>query len=868
MKTTAMRRREFLKLAGLGAAAAAMPPSLFGAWPPEIAEDAPRPNILWISAEDLSPTMGCYGDDYATTPKLDAFAAEGVRYDRAFAHAPVCAPARSGLITGMYSTSIGTTWMRCGGVPPWQARCFPEYLRAAGYFCTNNAKTDYQFGVPASAWHMCSGQAHWKHRRRKDQPFFAVFNLGVTHESSTRRFKPGQQFDHDPAEAPVPPYYPDTQIVRENLACYYDRVQSLDGQVQGILDELEADGLAENTVVWFWGDHGWGLTRGKRWVYDSGIRVPLVIRVPEKFRKWAGGGSAGAVSPGRAEGEIVSFIDFAPTMLSLAGVQVPEHMQGQAFLGPQKAPPRDYAFAARDRMDETYDFIRAVRDKKYKYIRNYMPWLTRGLNIDYMDRTPILQEMRRLHEAGKLEDGPQMQFFEPTKPVRELYDIEADPHEVHNLADQPKYAEVVERMDGALKAWMKRIGDVGFIPESDFDAMKDRSRTGDPVFTPAKKADDGTVAVTLSCPTKGASIVYRVDEAPDLSGEGKEGGPVILPARKATIHGGGARKSGNAITHYKGKDTTLSWTVRLPKPGKVPVYLLQANAGTGGSEYELSVGDRTLKGTIRHTDDWDEFLCVKVGEVDVPEAGKVTVTIRPTKQVEGRLGNIQGVVLYGDEDVAKAFRRVTRPWALYTEPVGVKPGERITAKACRIGYGDSGTVSYNYGDPATRPGPSGDPEVFWREEVDRSGMLDRCRALKAYDGRWGEGVELFIKSLADEASPVRYWAVVGLQHGCEGDGQIARAAEAVAPLLKDDSDAVRVAAAEAFCTWGRCDAGLPVLVDVLRNGPNSAPRFAAWALWHIGEKARPALAEMEKGAAGGRYPNAVLKRVVARLKKG
>ncbi|MGB2822641.1 MAG: sulfatase, partial [Phycisphaerae bacterium] len=512
MKAQNMRRREFLKAVGIGAAAAVMPRRACAA-ARAAGKDSPRPNIVWISAEDISPTVGCYGDKYATTPNLDKFASQGVRYDAAFAHAPVCAPARSGIITGMYPTRIGTTWMRCRGVPPVEARCFPEYLRAAGYYCTNSSKTDYQFAPPRSAWDESSGGAHFRKRRQKDQPFFAVFNFTVSHESSTRRWTPGKQ-EHDPAKAPLPPYYPDTPIVRQNIACYYDKMSQLDSQIRRVLDELEADGLAENTIVWFWGDHGWGLTRGKRWIYDSGLRVPLMVRVPSKLRAWAGAGDAKAVAPGRAEKELVSFIDFAPTVLSLAGVPIPPHMQGQAFLGPQKAArPREYIFGARDRMDETYDCIRCLRDKRFKYIRNFMPYVTRGQHIAYMDRTPILQEMRRLHAAGELKPGPQMQYFEPTKPVHELYDTVADPHEVNNLAGEAKYRDVLERMNKALKQFMLDIGDVGLIPEPDFDAMKGGGATAAPAFSVAPAGEGKAATVTISCPTPGASITYQVVKA-------------------------------------------------------------------------------------------------------------------------------------------------------------------------------------------------------------------------------------------------------------------------------------------------------------------------------------------------------------------
>ncbi|MCD6304156.1 MAG: sulfatase-like hydrolase/transferase, partial [Planctomycetes bacterium] len=639
--TTKLPRREFLKAAGLGAAALAMPRELLsGPGGP-----GRLPNVLWISVEDISPTLGCYGDKYATTPNLDRFASQGVRYEWAFTHAPVCAPARSGIITGMYPTTIGTTWMRCRGVPPAEARCFPEYLRAAGYYCANNSKTDYQFAAPITAWDECSRHAHWRNRPSKDQPFFAVFNLTVTHESSTRNFKPGQKFQHDPAKAPLPPYWPDTPLVRQNVACYYDRMSELDAQAQKILDELEADGLADDTIVWFWGDHGWGLTRGKRWIYDSGIRVPLLVRVPPKYRKWAGCGDEETVAPGRVEQDFARFLDFAPTMLSLAGVPIPPHMQGRAFLGPQKAKPPRFIFAARDRMDETLDCIRCVRDKRYKLIRNFMPYLSRAQHIEYMDRTPILQEMRRLYAAGKLKPGPQMQYFEPTKPVFELYDVIADPDEVHNLAGRAEYKAVVERMNRWLEDKMKAIGDVGLIPEPDFDEMKGGGTTAPPTIMPGKPTADGTVRVTLTCPTRGASIAYRIIRR--TGGARGGSGQVVLSAEDAKIHGRGAKKGRDAIISWRGKNTSVSWSVTLTGSGKRNVWLRQANAGPGGSQFELAVGDQKLTGTIRHTKSWNDYTWVKVGQIELPAAGTHELTIRPIKQVGGRLGNVAAVAIGG-----------------------------------------------------------------------------------------------------------------------------------------------------------------------------------------------------------------------------
>ncbi|MFQ6036321.1 MAG: sulfatase-like hydrolase/transferase, partial [Sedimentisphaerales bacterium] len=490
-----------------------------------------NPNILWVSCEDISPDLGCYGDRYAVTPNIDKLAAEGVRYTNVYTNAGVCAPSRSGIITGMYPTTIGTHHMRCKGVPPAEVKCFSEYLRKAGYYCTNNVKTDYQFDPPMTAWDESSKKAHWR-GRTEGQPFFAVFNFTISHESKIRdrskgmlkrlaALKPHEK--HDPAKIrrrDLPPYYPDTPVVRKDWAQYYDIITLMDKQVGDILRQLEEDGLAEDTIVWFWGDHGRGLPRAKRWVYDSGIHVPLIIRVPDKWRKLAMPDNPNALRPGTVNDDLIAFIDFAPTMLSLAGVKIPEHIQGRAFLGSQKAKPREYIFAARDRMDEAYDIIRAVRDKRYKYIRNYMPHLPRSQDIEYMNQMPTMQEMRRLNAEGKLK-GPQIQYFEPTKPVEELYDTVADPHEVKNLAGVPKYKNVLERMRKVHQEWMRQTSDVGLIPEPQFDEMKRPGgkwqKTAEPMFFQAAKTDENYAPVTLFCPTAGASIAYRIDARPERS---------------------------------------------------------------------------------------------------------------------------------------------------------------------------------------------------------------------------------------------------------------------------------------------------------------------------------------------------------------
>ncbi|MBN1492497.1 MAG: sulfatase-like hydrolase/transferase, partial [Phycisphaerae bacterium] len=484
--------------------------------PATAAETAPadaRLNILWITTEDISPDLGCYGERYARTPNLDRFAAEGVRFERAFSIAGVCAPSRSAIITGMYPTTISTHHMRSKAVPPPYVRCFPEYLRADGYYCTNNVKTDYNFDAPLTAWDESSRKAHWRNRP-DGMPFFAVFNIVTTHESRiratdeefaklTRRVPPDAR--HDPAKAPLPPYYPDTPVVRQDWARYSDLITAMDLEVADLLKQLDDDGLADNTIVFFYGDHGRGLPRAKRWLYDSGIRVPLLVRWP------------GVLQPGSVREDLVSFVDFAPTVLALAGVAAPAHMQGQVFLGPKRAPDREYIYAARDRMDETYDIIRCVRDRRYRYIRNLKPGRPYAQYIDYMEQMPTMREMRRLNKAGTL-TGPQKLFFLPEKPEEELYDLDRDPHEIKNLAGSPEHVDVLKRMREAMQTWMKETNDLGLVSE---DELNERMRPGGkwattdaPVFTPAEGTFDKPVTLRITCPTDGASIAYTTDDGP------------------------------------------------------------------------------------------------------------------------------------------------------------------------------------------------------------------------------------------------------------------------------------------------------------------------------------------------------------------
>jgi uncharacterized sulfatase len=455
-----VRVLSWLVVAALGAGTAA----------PLAAAEPQRPNILWITCEDISPNLGCYGDRYAVTPNLDRLAEQGVRYTHAFAPIGVCAPSRSTLITGLYACSIGTHHMRCTGRLPAEVRCFPEYLRQAGYYCTNNVKTDYNFPPPKAAWDESSAQAHWRNRR-PGQPFFAVFNFTTCHESQIRLpeadyrkrvagFTPQQL--HDPARAVLPPYHPDTPEVRRDWARYADMITYMDQQAGAVLRELDQDGLADDTIVFFFSDHGAGMPRSKRWLYDSSLRVPLIVRFPRKYQ------SGAPAQPGGTSDRLVSFVDFGPTVLSLAGVKVPAVMQGQPFLGSQSAQPRQYIFGFRDRMDERYDMLRCVRDRRYKYIRNYLPHLPwfRDQHLSYAYEMPTLRVWQRLAEEGKL-SGAAAQFMASSKPMEELYDTESDPYEVKNLADSAAHAEPLARLRAAHRQWMKEIVDLGLLPEAD-----------------------------------------------------------------------------------------------------------------------------------------------------------------------------------------------------------------------------------------------------------------------------------------------------------------------------------------------------------------------------------------------------------------
>lgn len=438
-------------IAGTVLAAAVLSPTL---------RAADRPNVLWLVSEDSNPYLGCYGDPLAHTPTIDRLAKEGVLYERCFTQ-PVCAPSRFTLITGMYAATAGPAeHMRAKGKIPAWLKGFPALLRDAGYYTTNNAKTDYNSPINIKeAWNESSHQAHWRKRPDPALPFFSVFNHEVTHESCLFPTKdlPLTLPPTDRAKVRIPPYQPDTPEMRDDLGRFYDHIALMDAQIAAKLKELETAGLAENTIVFYYGDNGGVLPRSKRCLQQSGTHVPLIVYFPPKWRHLA------PAAPGSRIMDPVCFVDFAPTMLSLAGVKIPGHMQGRAFAGPAKAAPNEFVFCTRDRMDERYDMMRSVMDRRWLYIHNFRPDLPYVQRLDYPFKARGYQSWARMAAEGKL--TPATAQFWGTKPTEELYDMLADPDNVKNLASDPAQLETLERMRTTLKRHTLEIYDNGFMPE-------------------------------------------------------------------------------------------------------------------------------------------------------------------------------------------------------------------------------------------------------------------------------------------------------------------------------------------------------------------------------------------------------------------
>lgn len=452
-----------LSLGGLSTIAPASQPDGVAASP--IAARTGGPNILWIVSEDNSPyTVGAYGDPLARTPNLDRLAASGIVYRRAFAAAPVCAPNRSTIITGRYASSLGTQHMRSQRTLPPEVVFFPELLRAAGYFTSNNAKTDYNTSTPeTAAWDENNKQAHWRHRR-PGQPFFAVFNFEQSHES---RLHERQPLLTDPAKVRVPSYLPDNPESRADLAQYYDCVTRADTAIGRILAQLAEDGLAEDTIIFYYSDNGGAVSRSKRFLYENGTQVALILHFPEKYRHLA------PAEPGSAISELVNCIDLAPTVFSLAGLPRPGQFQGRAFAGPARAPAPAQTFMFRDRMDERYDLSRAVTDGRYRYIRHFLPHRPLGQHLDFLWRQASMRKWADAAQRGQL-NAQQSAFFEP-KEAEELFDCVADPDNVQNLAADPAQRDTLFRLRAGLRAHLLSSRDTGFLPEAMMVALAGES---------------------------------------------------------------------------------------------------------------------------------------------------------------------------------------------------------------------------------------------------------------------------------------------------------------------------------------------------------------------------------------------------------
>lgn len=462
---------------------------------------ADLPNILWIVSEDNSAYFtGCYGNPLATTPNIDKLASEGFLYTRAYTSNAVSAPTRNSILTGVYSCSNGNENMRSTYPKSDIVRTYPEYLRQAGYYCTNNSKTDYNTSSVNEhlIWDESSNNAHYQNRP-EGKPFFAVFNSSISHESCLFMHGPAtpDKLKQDPDKVALPPYHPDLPEIRYDWAQYYDAVETMDAWVGQMLKELEESGLAENTIVMYYGDNGGVLPRSKRFLYETGTRIPLVIRIPEKYKHLYP-----AEKPGSKVDRIVNFIDLVPTLLSISNLPIPSYIQGKAFLGNQKTADPGYTFLSRQRMDERFDNVRGVRDQKYRYIRNYMPFRITMQRIEYLFRAQSAQAWEKAFREGKTNEIQSMFFME--KPVEELYDVENDPWEVNNLANDPKYAAVLDRMRKVLDDWRMEIYDTGVIPETEYGviagdkSLYDYVRSSECPFEEMLKASDLAVMGDVS----------------------------------------------------------------------------------------------------------------------------------------------------------------------------------------------------------------------------------------------------------------------------------------------------------------------------------------------------------------------------------
>ncbi len=430
-----------------------------------------RPNILWLTSEDNNVNwIGCYGNPHVNSPNIDQLATEGFRYTHAYANAPVCAPSRSTWITGVHALSMGTHPMRSRyNIPHDLIKYYPDHLKTSGYYVGNDKKTDFNIGgrKDSDCWDN-SAEVEWD-KLKNNQPFFQVINSTQSHESNA--FGDFRKTKHSPKDIILRKYHPDLPTMRMNYAKYHDAIQGMDQAIGDALKQLEALELADNTIVIYNSDHGGVLPRSKRFLFSSGIHCPLIIRIPEKYKDlWP------AEKPGMTVDRIVSFIDMPATWLRITDTKIPAIMQGQAFLGTEPQPERAFHYAYRARMDERNENARAICDKQFLYIRNYMPYTPWMQPLNYLWKMKATQAWVEHVESGKASEI-EARFFKPKGWTEELYDMEQDPDNIHNLIDNPEYAEVIKRMQSNLRSWQEKVFDTGMLPESEMVKLAAQNNT-------------------------------------------------------------------------------------------------------------------------------------------------------------------------------------------------------------------------------------------------------------------------------------------------------------------------------------------------------------------------------------------------------
>jgi len=742
---------------------------------------ADRPNILWISLEDITPMMGCYGDGYARTPVFDGLAAEGIRYTSAHSIAPVCSVSRSSIITGMYPSSLGTIHHRSNVKPPAFLKMLPNLLREAGYYTSNNAKTDYNVG--GAAWHESSRKAHWRNRPDKEQPFFAVFNYGACHSSITKipeevivrqrlnRLKPDDF--HDPAEAPIPPYHPDVPEFRKAWSRYYDAVTQVNYQAGELIEQLKVDGLWENTIVFVWADHGVGMPRGKHNAWEQGTHVPLIVRFPKKY------GHLAPAGPGSAIDGLVTLMDLGPSTLALAGLETPAWMHGRPLLCRSRSESRqdfrpidanrnsrrvplpnsaksiqyrDYIIGMRDRLDTRYEMVRSVRDRRYRYQRNFYPHLPFKPYEDYEFGAPLLRKWVELAKQGKL-TGPQAMLNLRFKPIEELYDSENDPHMINNVAGDPRYADIVKRMRRQLHDWMLQTRDLGILDETE---LTERITPTQPAGNSTLQRVGGKIA-TVSSFHPGMTREKMLDGSTRTFWHTRFGPTVAAPPHYVVFEVPGDREIAGLV-----------YTARDRMNGRVRAY--EVHVSEDGKDWGVPI----VKGKCDPTN-------LRPQTIAFPEP--VTTKFIRFQVVDAVSADGKSLAAIGELDVL--------PVAKLAKSFGVS-GVRPKALAA---FATPGNGS---------PWDLGQSLKNYERILDTADLQVQGKAATA---------ELLARA-NDPDSAVRFWAVLGLVASQSDDAEVIAALQ---EATKDKSVSVRITAADGLFNLGRYEDGLAAIIAALEH---------------------------------------------------